>query len=315
VWPAPARKKMAPARIVPKPRQASPLVWGVGASYPEIAGLRLVAGRFFTADEEARAAPVCILGEAAQASLFSGEDPIGRQVKLGETWLRVIGVAGPLRTVETKTAGIPAVDLNNLIYAPLQSVLLRLSDPQAYFRDEIDGIYLQMEDAEATVPAGAVARSLLRANHASVSDFSVIVPAELLSEKRRTRRIFEAVTVAIAAISLLVGGIGIMNIMLASVLERMREIGIRRAVGAARMDIARQFVIEAVLISLVGGAIGVVFGFGISRLIALLAGWPTIVTPWSVLLAFLVSISVGLASGLYPAIKASRLDPVEAIRR
>ena len=142
----------------------------------------------------------------------------------------------------------------------------------------------------------------------------MVVPYELLAEQRRTQRIFDAVMVAIASISLLVGGIGIMNIMLASILERTREIGVRRAVGARRADIMRQFLIEAMLISLVGGVIGIGFGSGISRLIAWLAGWSTIVTLASILLAFLVSVSVGLASGLYPALQAARLDPIEAIR-
>jgi putative ABC transport system permease protein len=157
-------------------------------------------------------------------------------------------------------------------------------------------------------------RGILNASHRNTPDFSVIVPAELLAEQKRTQRIFEVVMVAIAAISLLVGGIGIMNIMLASILERTHEIGVRRAVGARQADITRQFLIEAVLISFVGGVTGIFFGFGMSRLIALLAGWSTIVTLSSILLAFLVSVSVGLIFGIYPAMKAARLDPVEAIR-
>jgi putative ABC transport system permease protein len=151
-------------------------------------------------------------------------------------------------------------------------------------------------------------------NNHGAGDFNVIVPAELLAQQKRTEQLFNTVMVAIASISLLVGGIGIMNIMLAAILERTREIGVRRAVGARRGDIIRQFVIEAVLISFAGGLLGVVFGFGMSRLIAWLAGWSTIVTISSILLAFLVSISVGLIFGIYPAVKAARLDPVEAIR-
>jgi putative ABC transport system permease protein len=135
-----------------------------------------------------------------------------------------------------------------------------------------------------------------------------------LAEQRRTERLFTIVMVAIASISLLVGGIGIMNIMLASILERTREIGVRRAVGARRSDIVRQFVIEAVMISLVGGSFGIVFGFLMSRMIAWLAGWSTIVTLSSILLASFVSITVGLVFGIYPAMKAADLDPVEAIR-
>jgi putative ABC transport system permease protein len=140
------------------------------------------------------------------------------------------------------------------------------------------------------------------------------VPAELLAEQRRTERLFNTVMVAIASISLLVGGIGIMNIMLASILERTREIGLRRAVGARRSDIVRQFVVEATMISFAGGTIGIVLGFVISRSIAWFAGWSTIVTFSSISLAFVVSISVGLVFGIYPATKAAGLDPVEAIR-
>jgi putative ABC transport system permease protein len=159
-----------------------------------------------------------------------------------------------------------------------------------------------------------VVRAVLDSSHHGADDFSIVVPAELLAEQKRTEHLFNTVMVAIASISLLVGGIGIMNIMLASILERTREIGLRRAVGARQSDIVRQFVVEATMISFAGGTIGVVFGFVISRLIAWLAGWSTIVTFSSIALAFLVSISVGLIFGIYPATKAARLDPVEAIR-
>jgi putative ABC transport system permease protein len=168
---------------------------------------------------------------------------------------------------------------------------------------------------EANLPQVAqVVRAILDSTHHAAGDFSVIVPAELLAEQRRTERLFNAVMVAIASISLLVGGIGIMNIMLASILERTREIGVRRAVGARQFDIVRQFVTEATIISFVGGSFGIIFGVAMSRLIAWLAGWSTIVTVTSIVLAFLVSITVGLVFGIYPAVKAARLDPVEAIR-
>jgi putative ABC transport system permease protein len=162
--------------------------------------------------------------------------------------------------------------------------------------------------------AAEVVRAVLSSSHHGADDYSVIVPAELLAEQRRTERLFNAVMVAIASVSLVVGGIGIMNIMLASILERTREIGLRRAVGARQSDIVRQFVVEATIISVAGGSIGVIFGFITSRMIAWLAGWSTIVTPMSIALGFAVSISVGLLFGIYPARKAARLDPVEAIR-
>jgi len=204
--------------------------------------------------------------------------------------------------------------LNNIVYVPLNSAILRLEDSYSDRRDEIDGIYLNIRDSADMASVAQVVRAILDSSHHSAGDFSVIVPAELLAEQKRTERLFNAVMVAIASISLLVGGIGIMNIMLASILERTREIGVRRAVGARQSDIIRQFVVEAILISFVGGSFGIVFGFVMSRLIAWLAGWSTIVTASSILLAFIVSISVGLVFGIYPAVKAARLDPVEAIR-
>jgi putative ABC transport system permease protein len=156
-------------------------------------------------------------------------------------------------------------------------------------------------------------RGLLDTSHRGASDFTVIVPAELLAEQQRTKRLFEIVMVAIASISLLVGGIGIMNIMLASVLERTREIGVRRAIGARQRDVVRQFLIETTIISLTGGVAGILLGVGLSQLIGILAGWSTIVTTGSIVLAFGVSVFIGIVFGLYPAVRASRLDPVTAL--
>ena len=151
------------------------------------------------------------------------------------------------------------------------------------------------------------------ARHRRAGDYSLVVPAELLAEQRRTQKIFQMVMVAIASISLLVGGIGIMNIMLASVLERTREIGVRRAVGATQGEVVRQFLIEATIISGLGGVLGVAVGIAISRIVAYLAEWTTVITPFSVVLAFTVSVAVGLMFGVYPARKAARLDPVKAL--
>jgi len=271
-------------------------------------------GRFFAQDEDDRAAPVCLLGEGAKTNLFGYDEALGKYVKVNEQWYRVIGVVGPQISAQTEMSGIPTQDRNNLIYVPLYSAIFRTEDNMSWMKDEIDGLYLQMEPQADSVSAADVVRGILNVAHRSAGDFSVIVPAELLAEQRRTQRIFDMVMVAIASISLLVGGIGIMNIMLASILERTREIGIRRALGARQKDIIRQFLIEATLISFVGGLMGIAFGFGMSRLIAMLAGWSTIVTATSIILAFLVSVSVGLVFGIYPAKKAARLDPVEAIR-
>ncbi len=309
-----ARKRFVPSKMIPKPQRDMPVVYGVSPNYRQIAGLRVVAGRFFDAEETDRAAPVCVLGQAARQTLFGPDDPIGQYVKINEQWLRVIGLAAPLLSAQTPVEGVPSQDLNNLIYTPLYTAMYRLEDSRSGMKDEIDGIYLQLGSPDDTLDTADVVRGILNASHREAGDFSVVAPAQLLAEQRRTQRIFDMVMVAIASISLLVGGIGIMNIMLASILERTREIGVRRAVGARQSDIIRQFLVEAVLISFVGGVIGIGFGFGISRLIAWLAGWSTIMTVSSIALAFMFSVSVGLVFGIYPARKAARLDPVEAIR-
>jgi len=308
------RKRFTPTKTIPKGQQDVPSVYGVRPAYKDIAGLRLLEGRFFDAGEESRADAVCVLGAGAKSNLFGASDPIDRYVRVDEQWFRVVGITGPQLSTPTEISGLPSQDLNNVIYAPLNAVVLRLENTYSDVRDDIDGIYLNLHEQTDLSAAAQVVRAVLGSSHHGAADYSVIVPAELLAEQRRTERLFNAVMVAIASISLLVGGIGIMNIMLASILERTREIGLRRAVGARQSDVVRQFVIEAVMISFVGGSFGIVFGFVMSRLIAWLAGWSTIVTVTSILLAFLVSITVGLVFGIYPAVKAARLDPVEAIR-
>jgi putative ABC transport system permease protein len=309
-----ARKRFLATKANPKPQRDMPVVYGVAASYADIAGLRLAQGRFFTEEENDQAAPVCVLAEGAKANLFGPRDVVGEYVKINEQWFRVVGVAGPQLSLDSGVAGLPAQDANNLIYAPIQSVIFRLEETMSRVKDEVDGLYLQLRLDVDSVAAADVVRGVLDMTHRKGGDFSVIVPAELLAQEQKTRRVFDVVMVALASISLLVGGIGIMNIMLASILERTREIGIRRALGAKQKDIVRQFLTEAVLISFVGGFIGILFGAGISRVIAWLAGWSTIVTVTSIVLAFAVSVSVGLVFGIFPATKAARLDPVEAIR-
>jgi putative ABC transport system permease protein len=308
-----ARKRVTPQKLIPKPQREAPQVYGVEPSYQQIAGLRVVSGRFFDERENESVAAVCVLGEGARAGLFGARDPIGDYVKINEQWFRVIGTVGTQVNAQTDVGGMPAQDRNQLIYVPVTAAVLRLEDSYSRFKDEIDGIYLQLASAGDIVTTAEIVRGILDASHRQADDFTLIVPAQLLAEQRRTQRIFQIVMVALASISLLVGGIGIMNIMLASVLERTREIGIRRAVGARQADVIRQFLVETVMIAFLGGAIGLALGIGLSRLIAVLAGWSTIVTLSSVLLAFLVSVSIGLIFGVYPAMRAARLDPVKAL--
>jgi putative ABC transport system permease protein len=190
----------------------------------------------------------------------------------------------------------------------------RFEDNASFLKDEIDGIYMRMIPTVDSIETAEVVRTILTATHKDAGDFEVVVPAGMLEQRRRTQLMFEVIMICIAGISLLVGGIGIMNIMLATVLERTREIGIRRAIGARQADIIRQFLIEAVLISIVGGLIGIAAGFSGSRIIALVAGWSTVVTVASIAVAFGVSVFIGLLFGIYPAVQAARLDPIEAIR-
>jgi putative ABC transport system permease protein len=307
------RKRFTPSKLMPRPQADTPNVYGVTPRYIAIANLSVVSGRFFDDAENEAGAPVAVLGEGAAASLFGTDDPIGKYVKVNDAWFQVIGVAGPQLTVQSDVAGLPAQDRNNLIYVPLYAALFRLEDGQSEYKDEIDGIYLQIQSSDGIPGASALVRGLLNVSHGEAGDFTIVSPAELLAQQRRTQRIFEMVMVAIASISLLVGGIGIMNIMLASVMERTREIGVRRAIGAKRRDVIRQFLIETTIISLAGGILGVIVGVGLSQLIGYFAGWSTIVTTTSIVLAFFVSVGIGLIFGLYPAVRAANLDPVQAL--
>jgi putative ABC transport system permease protein len=308
------RKRFKPQRVLPKTAQEPPQLIGVLPNFVEINSLRLVAGRFYTHEEDQRSAAVCVLGDSAKINLLGFDDAIGKRVKINDVWLQVIGVLTPQASADSDVEGVQALNRNNLVIAPLNTVMRRFEDNNSYLRDEIDGIYMKVSPGTDSVDTANVVRAILTATHKDAGDFTVVVPAGLLEERRRTQFIFSVVMICIAGISLLVGGIGIMNIMLATVLERTREIGIRRAIGARQGDIIRQFLTEAVLISIVGGLIGIAFGFTLSRLIASAAGWSTVVTGSSIAVAFGVSVAIGLLFGIYPAMQAARLDPIEAIR-
>jgi putative ABC transport system permease protein len=307
------RKRFIPSQVIPKPQGELPAVYGVEPIYRQIAALKIGSGRFFTDAEAARAAPVCVLGDAARVRLFGLSDPIGRFVKVNGQWYQTIGVAAAQAVAQADVPGLPSQDRNNVVYVPTGATMFRLEDNYSQFRDEIDGVYMRLKPDADVIAAAATVRGILTASHRGAEDYSLVVPAELLAEQQRTKRIFDVVMVALASISLLVGGIGIMNIMLASVLERTREIGVRRAIGARRTDIIRQFVMETTLIAVAGGTLGLLLGASMSRLIASFAGWSTIISSGSLALAFSVSVLIGLVSGVYPAMKASRLDPVEAL--
>ena len=308
------RKRFKPGKLLPKPSQEAPQLIGVLPSFLEINSLRILEGRWLNEEDDTTSAPVCVLGEAAKVNLLGYERAVGKYVKVNAQWLQVVGVLAHQATSDTSVEGLEVANRNNLIIAPLNTVMRRFEDNQSFLRDEIDGIYIKVVQGTDSIETSKVVSAILAATHKDAGDYTVVVPADLLEQRRQTQMIFEVVMICIAGISLLVGGIGIMNIMLATVLERTREIGIRRAIGARQADIVRQFLTEAVLISIVGGVIGIAFGFTLSQVIALAAGWSTVVTTASIVVAFGVSVFIGLLFGIYPAVQAAKLDPIEAIR-
>jgi putative ABC transport system permease protein len=307
------RKRFKPLKVLPKPSAEMPLLIGVEPAYFEINSLKPVEGRFFNDEDDSRSNPVCVLGESAKVNLFGYEPAVGKHVKVNEVWLQVVGVLAQQATADSET-DLEVVDRNNLVIAPLNTVMRRFEDSNSYLKDEIDGIYLKVDNNTDSIETSGIVKAILGTTHKDAGDYNVVVPAGLLEQRKKTQFTFKVVMICIAGISLLVGGIGIMNIMLATVLERTREIGIRRALGARQKDIIRQFLTEAVLISMIGGLLGIAFGVSLSLAIAKATGWSTVVTMTSIAVAFGVSVGIGMVFGIYPAVQAARLDPIEAIR-
>ncbi len=310
-----ASNSLRPAKVLPKPANDAPELRGVRASYAQIHNWKLESGAVFTDLDDRNSAAVCVVGESAKVGILGYGPGLGKYIKLNDTWLRVVGVLrGQLASGSQNLAAGAASDPNNIVYIPLNTFQYRFWDMGGGLKDELGGVDIQLKTGADSVAASKVVVAILNSTHHNTPDFSVTIPAELLAQQQRSQTIFTYVMVAIAAISLLVGGIGIMNIVLATVLERTREIGIRRAIGARRADIVRQFLMESVLISVGGGLVGIAFGYFLSWLIASAAEWKTIVTTSSIVIAFGVSVVVGVVFGIYPAMKASRIDPIEALR-
>jgi putative ABC transport system permease protein len=309
-----ARRSMHPARVLPKPAREIPELFGVRPAYSIIHSLHLAEGRFFDKSDDDASASVCVLGEGAKVNLLGYDPAVGKFVKVNDTWLEVVGVLREQIMAGSQNSGSAMQDINNIVYIPTNTMQYRFWDQSGNMKDDLDGIELRLKSAADSVEVAKVVTAVLNSTHHGVQDFTVTIPAALLAQQQRTQTIFTYVMVAIAAISLLVGGIGIMNIVLATVLERTREIGIRRSIGARRFDIVRQFLTESVLISVGGGLLGIAFGFFLAWLIARTAEWKTIVTTASVVIAFGVSVAVGVVFGIYPAMKASRINPIDALR-
>jgi putative ABC transport system permease protein len=299
-------------KVLGEAGRAKPRVLGVSAGYAEMMNLKLAEGRFIDDEDVATLAQVCVIGNAVRRDLFGFAPALGRTLKVNERWLTVVGILQSPAGAGREVQGVRVVSTSNDVYVPVTTAQRKFALPP--LKSPLDELIVEVKPGESPQQAAAVVDTLLERLHGGASDYTLVVPEALLEQSRRTQRLFDIVMGCIAGISLLVGGIGIMNIMLATVLERTREIGVRRALGATRRDIRNQFVIEAFTISAAGGVLGIVMGVAIAKSVAVYAGWSTVVTLSSIALATMVSVGVGLLSGLYPATRAAELDPIEALR-
>lgn len=312
---------------------------GIDSNFFRSTGYELEKGSHFSTIHMDHSVPVAIIGHSIKTKFFTREDPIGKQIKCGKLWLTVIGVMKERNISKENIQHLGLRDYNFDIYSPVSTVLLRYKnrslvtrrDVQNASRDgnssgsddeqkksinyhQIDRLVVRVHNTEHIRPVAEVISRMLQRRHNSVVDFSITIPEELLKQEQRTKEIFNIVLGAIASISLIVGGIGIMNIMLASVMERTKEIGIRRSVGATRKDIVLQFLSEATTISVTGGIIGIALGFIISSVIEHTADIHTIVSFVSVVISFAISITIGIAFGFFPAKKAAYQDVIQSLR-
>ncbi len=323
-------------------RMRSGKLVGVNADYFSINNFTVEEGNNFSDIQMENAEPVCVIGYDVKTKFFAGTDPIGKKIKVGNLWLTVIGVLNKkeLTTESIQNLGIRNYNLD--IFAPVTTVLLRFKNRALVTKDDLDArrggnfiifggpnegeeevdknyhqidkLVLRVTDSKYSVSVAEVLSRMLKRRHNGVVDFEIIVPEQLLQQEQRTKRIFNIVLSSIASISLLVGGIGIMNIMLASVVERYREIGVRMAVGAQKRDIELQFLTEALAISISGGFIGILLGMIFSYTIEASADIATIVNPSSIFISFGVALLIGVVFGYFPAKRAAQQDPVHALR-
>jgi len=313
---------------------------GVSPDYFSVFNLNVIEGLMFNEEQLVNGKQVCIIGPLIKSKLFPKEDPIGKYIKCDNIWLKVIGVIESKNVTQSATENLGISDYNKNIYAPLQTLLLRYkdralitasslsssssdnsdesvtvtsSDESTNF-NQLDKIVVQVDESTNLPTTTELLKKMLKRRHCDVDDFEIKIPELLLKQEQKTKDIFNIVLGAIASISLLVGGIGIMNIMLASVMERIREIGIRLALGATKRDVIFQFLSEATMISLSGGIVGIILGVALAKIIMKLAGILTIISPLSIIISFLVSTLVGISFGYMPARKAAMQDPVTSLR-
>lgn len=288
-------------------------VIGVSPEFLNMMNYRLEKGDMINQKQYDQRHKICILGAGVANTLFNNEDPIGKMVKIEDQWLEIVGVLES-KTLFTETVGeLAARDLNTDVYLPLSTFLNRFPR-ENILANEIQQITIQVESSENLMEGSKLINEILKRHHFNNDDYGIVIPFELLKQEEKEKQIYNFLLGAIAAISLIVGGIGIMNIMLATVMERTREIGIRRAIGARKVDIMSQFVTEAIAISITGGIIGVLLGVTLSLTVSLFTDVNTYIKFYSIILAFAFSVIVGIAFGYLPAKNAANLKPVDSIR-
>ncbi|HRZ97226.1 MAG TPA: ABC transporter permease [Paludibacter sp.] len=294
-------------------KSAKSTVIGITPEFVEMLNYKAEKGDFINADHYSKNLKVCVLGAGVASTLFRNENPIGKMVKIEDQWLEVIGVLKS-KTLFTETVGeLAARDLNTDIYVPLTTFLKRFTR-ENILSSEIQQITVQVDNSDLLVETSQLIESILQRHHFNNSDYNIVIPYELLRQEEKEKQIYNFLLGAIAAISLLVGGIGIMNIMLATVMERTREIGIRRSIGARKADIMSQFVSEAVAISITGGIIGVILGISLSLVVSLFTDVSIDIKMYSVVIAFAFSVIVGVSFGYLPAKNAANLKPIDSLR-
>ena len=308
---APNVESLAPVRTASEQvangeRRAEATILATTPSFARTEELALAGGRFVADADVSDAKRVIVLGHELSELLFPYDEPVGSGVRIGGEWYSVVGALEP-RELSRQGGRMSGRNLNRVAFVPLSCM------PRE--RGLVDEIAVRIDDAGKVRDSARLIESVVRRRHRGALDFELVVPQELLAGYERARFQFNVVVGAVAALSLLVGGIGIMNIMLANVSERVREIGIRRSLGASREDITRQFLAEALMLTVVGGFAGIVLGFALALGISSYAGWPTAVSLRAIAAALVLAAATGIGFGLYPAIQAARSSPVEALRR
>jgi putative ABC transport system permease protein len=318
------------------------VIEGVTTNYFKVFNISLQKGEVFNRMQSDDGQPVCVIGDNIKTVFFNQDDPVGKYIKCGQIWLKIVGVVERRDFTASASDEMGISSTDNKIFVPVQTVLMRFKNRALVRADEVeksnarrrivitdsdsdkeqedknpnqlDKIVIQVKETEQLGATAGVVKRLLLRRHSGLYDFEVTIPELLLKQQQRTKKIFNIVLGAIAGISLIVGGIGIMNIMLASVMERIREIGTRQAIGASRKDIVAQFLAESTLISISGGIIGIILGIILSKIITAVFDIKTIISFFSIFIAFGVSAMVGIMFGYMPAKRAADKDPVESLR-